>query len=70
MMKHIFQCHSGEPNFSCQCDLAGCTQTFRTYSAMACHLQRKHPNYDNSSPFQKEAMQSQFYQEHFNFVVS
>ena len=49
MMKHVFQCHSGAPNFSYQCGSSGCIQTFRTYSAMTSHLQRKHPNYDGES---------------------
>lgn len=43
-MKHTFQCHSSAPNFSYQCGISGCIQTFRTYSAMASHLQRKHPS--------------------------
>ena len=46
MMKHMFQCHSKEPNFSYQCGISGCIQTFKTYSAIASHLQRKHPNCD------------------------
>ncbi len=49
MMKHTFQCHSGTPNFSFQCGFHGCIQNFRTYSAMASHLQRKHPNWDSES---------------------
>ena len=45
-MKHTFQCHSSLPMFKFTCGLSGCIQTFRTYSAMASHLVRKHSNFD------------------------
>ena len=49
MIKHMFQCHAKAPNFSHQCGILGCIQTFKTYSAFAFHLQRKHPSYNLES---------------------
>ena len=49
MMKHTFQCHSKAPNFSYQCGISGCIQTFKTYSAFASHLQIKHLSFNLES---------------------
>ena len=45
-MQHMFQCHSSTPNFRWKCGISGCLQFFRTYSAFASHLQRKHHGCD------------------------
>lgn len=44
-MKHTFQCHSSTPNFKYRCEISGCTQTLKTYSAILSHLQRKHKDW-------------------------
>ena len=45
-MKHTFQCHSSAPNFRHSCGISGCIQTFKTFSAICSHIQRRHPCYD------------------------
>ena len=47
-MKHTFQCHSSTLNFMYPCGVSGCTQTFKTFSAITSHFQRKHPHCDFS----------------------
>lgn len=42
-MRHTFECHSSTPNFLYPCEVSGCTQTFKTFSAISSHLQRRHP---------------------------
>lgn len=50
-MKHTFQSHSSTTNFRFTCGISGCVQTFRTYSAITSHLQRKHPDCEFSELF-------------------
>lgn len=47
-MRHTFQCHSSTPNFLYPCGISGCIQTFKTFSSICSHLQRKHPHCDVS----------------------
>lgn len=48
-MKHTFLCHSSTPNFLYPCGISGCIQTFKTFSAISSHIQRKHQFFDPSS---------------------
>ncbi len=45
-LRHSFQAHSSVPNFSFSCDVEGCHQTFKKYSSIQSHLNRKHRNCD------------------------
>ena len=54
-MKHTFQCHSSIPNFKYSCGVSGCTQTFKTYSAILSHLQRKHEDWTKNQDPVEEA---------------
>lgn len=47
-MRHVFQSHSSTPNFVFSCGISGCIQTFKTFSAIQSHLQRKHSGCDFS----------------------
>ena len=41
-MRHTFESHSSEPNFSFTCGIDGCRQTFNKYSSIKAHISRKH----------------------------
>ena len=41
-MRHTFESHSSEPNFSFTCGIDGCRQTFYKYSSIKSHISRKH----------------------------
>ena len=41
-MRHTFESHSSEPNFSFTCGIDGCRQTFNKYSSIKSHISRKH----------------------------
>ena len=43
-VRHVFEAHSNEPHFSFTCGIEGCSTTFKTYSALSSHLNRKHTN--------------------------
>ena len=45
-LRHTFESHSSLPNFSFNCPVDGCNQTFQTFSAISSHLSRKHPTHD------------------------
>lgn len=57
VVRHTFETHSNEPNFSVACVVDGCCQTFQRYSSLTSHLLRKHKGKDlefearNSSRF-------------------
>lgn len=45
-LRHTFEAHSREANFSFTCGVEGCSQTFTKYSAILSHLSRKHRGVD------------------------
>lgn len=59
LLRHSFEAHSSIPNFSFQCDVQGCHQTFKKYSSIQSHLNRKHPNCDLQNIVIHEAYQSE-----------
>ena len=42
-MRHTFETHSSEFNFSFLCRIDGCPRSFTTYSGFQSHVSRKHP---------------------------
>ena len=48
-IRHTFEAHSNEPNFSFRCDVNGCTKTTSNYSTLS-HLSRQHGDVDIESP--------------------
>ena len=46
VLRHTFEAHSNVPGFNFTCGVAGCPQTFQTYSAVTSHLRRKHRGRD------------------------
>ena len=46
VLRHTFEAHSSAPGFIFTCGVDGCSQTFRTYSGINSHLQRKHRGRD------------------------
>ena len=49
-IRHTFEAHSSEPNFSLRCDVNGCTKTTSNYSTLMSHLSRQHREVDVESP--------------------
>ena len=45
-LRHTFESRSSLPNFSFNCPVDGCNQTFQTFSAISSHLSRKHLTHD------------------------
>ena len=48
-IRHTFEAHSSEPNFTFTCDINGCTKTTSKYSTLMSHLSRKHRDVDIES---------------------
>lgn len=49
-IRHTFEAHSCEPNFSFMCDINGCTKTTSNYSTLMSHLSRQHRDVDIETP--------------------
>ena len=49
-IRHTFEAHSCEPNFSFRCDINGCTKTTSNYSTLMSHLSRRYRDVDIESP--------------------
>lgn len=49
-LRHSFEAHSCDPNFSFTCGVDGCPMTFKTYSSIRAHLSKKHPNSPDPAP--------------------
>ena len=56
-MRHAFETHSSEPNFKFSCIF--CTQTFRLYSSMVSHLNRKHKGESTSEILSQPAFEQE-----------
>ena len=49
-MRHTFESHSSEPNFSFTCGIDGCPQTFECYSSIRSHISRRHGGSERNLP--------------------
>lgn len=49
-LRHSFEAHSCDPNFSFTCGFDGYPMTFKTYSSIRAHLTKKYPNSLNAAP--------------------
>jgi len=59
LVKHLFEAHCTDPNFTYSCPIAGCTHVFKlgcTYSSFWSHINRKHHDWKDQLAIQQPAV--------------